>query len=272
MPGAYGNALLEYAKSNYPNIVRILTTAYSELEHTVEAVNQGQIHRYLQKPWEITALRMELKQALDLASLRWDHAQLLREKLMIRQKQLISNRIAVLYVLSASRSNPDDILPLESYLSAASAAGVTPPEPDWLLMDHADMISAEALRGGKFGNAVSLALSELGKRDRQMDEKQTLEVLLQWCGDQVTLLADGALAFADERLLTEFLEKPADVPVSVPHARWFAYGWQAKVSDFESRVRTVFCKLTFSRRKLRFRLRGWRTGWTSSDSGCVNTA
>ena len=36
MPGAYGNELLSYAWDRHPHIVRILTTAYSELEHTVE--------------------------------------------------------------------------------------------------------------------------------------------------------------------------------------------------------------------------------------------
>lgn len=43
MPGGYGNELLLYARTKYPHIVRILTTAYSELEQTVKAVNQGQI-------------------------------------------------------------------------------------------------------------------------------------------------------------------------------------------------------------------------------------
>src|SRR5450830_589833 len=44
MPGAYGNALLSYAWDRYPHIVRILTTAYSELEYTVVAVYWGRIH------------------------------------------------------------------------------------------------------------------------------------------------------------------------------------------------------------------------------------
>ena len=52
--------LLRYARERYPHIVRILTTAYSEIEHTVAAVNEGQIHRYIKKPWDITSLRMEL--------------------------------------------------------------------------------------------------------------------------------------------------------------------------------------------------------------------
>ena len=35
MPGGYGNELLHYARDRYPHMVRILTTAYSELEQTI---------------------------------------------------------------------------------------------------------------------------------------------------------------------------------------------------------------------------------------------
>jgi two-component system probable response regulator PhcQ len=55
----------------------------------VEAVNQGQIHRYIKKPGDITALRMELKQALELSALRRERDQLVHEKLMVLQKQTV---------------------------------------------------------------------------------------------------------------------------------------------------------------------------------------
>ena len=106
MPGEYGNELLRYARERYPHIVRILTTAYSELEHTVEAVNQGQIHRYIKKPWDITALRMELKQALEIAGLRKERDQLVREKLGVLQRQTLATRIGMVQALCASLIGP----------------------------------------------------------------------------------------------------------------------------------------------------------------------
>jgi two-component system probable response regulator PhcQ len=223
MPGAYGNELLHYAKARYPDMVRILTTAYSELEHTVEAVNQGQIHRYLQKPWEISALRMELKQALDLANLRTEHAQLLRDKLMVRQKQIIANRIGTLYTLCASLAAPDNFIPLEAYLSAAFTAGVTAPEPDWLMMDHSDLVSAEAFRSGKFGNAVCGALSEIRLRYHSVAEQNVLDVLVALMDGQVKSADGASVVFQDERILAEFLETPSDATVSHQHARWLAF-------------------------------------------------
>jgi len=223
MPGGYGNELLHYARTQYPHIVRILTTAYSELEHTVEAVNQGQIHRYIQKPWEISALRMELKQALELAALRKDHAQLLREKLTVRQMQTISNRIGTLYTLCASISGPGDFLPVETYLAAASAADVTPSEPNWLLMDYADLVSAEATRSGTFGFAVRNKLAELTQRHSNGTGADASALLPEILEGRVNISTDGAATFADVRFLAEFLETPCDAAVSAQHASWLAF-------------------------------------------------
>lgn len=239
MPGAYGNELLSYAWDRHPHIVRILTTAYSELEHTVEAVNQGQIHRYIQKPWDIAALRMELKQALELARLRNEHAQLLREKLMVRQRQAVANRIGTLYALCASLAGPEQQLPVEAYLSAALTAGVTPPEPDWLLMDYADLVSSESFRGTAFAAAVRQQLDTLEREHPGRGVEQAIDMLLPVFGAALQNQGGTAL-FLDGRLLTEFLETPTTTPVSSIHAFWLASllwlarrGWSLQLSKTE---------------------------------------
>src|SRR5699024_5092278 len=45
MPGGDGVLLLSQAKADYPHIVRLLTTAYTDIEHAAAAVNQGEIRR-----------------------------------------------------------------------------------------------------------------------------------------------------------------------------------------------------------------------------------
>ena len=247
MPGGYGNELLKYARLNYPHMVRILTTAYSELEHTVEAVNQGHIHRYIQKPWEIAALRMELKQALELATLRKEHAQLLREKLTVRQNQTVSSRIGTLYTLCASLAGPDHVLPVENYLSAAAAVGVKSPEPDWLLMDYSDLVSAEAHRGGQFGYAVCAKLAEIKQRYQGWQSADGLKPLSEVLADEARLLGDGTVVFPDGRNFAEFLESPSDAPVSPQHVSWLAFliwlhglDWSLQLTKQEAGMR---CRL-----------------------------
>ncbi|QBE66192.1 response regulator [Pseudoduganella lutea] len=219
MPGAYGNELLFYAWDRYPHIVRILTTAYSEIVHTVEAVNQGQIYRYIQKPWDITALRMEMKQAVELARLRREHAQLLREKLLIRQKQAVANRIGTLYALCAGVTGNAGTVPIDAYLSAALCAGLTPPEPDWLLMDYSDLIGSEAFRSAAFGRTVREQLDALAGGGAVPGD--VFGLLAEAFDDGFDRTAEGGTIVHTSRL-TEFLETPTASGVSDLHAFWLA--------------------------------------------------
>lgn len=222
MPGGCGNALLQYARQRHPHMVRILTTAYSELDHTIEAVNQGQIHRYIQKPWEVGALRMEIKQALDFAALRKEHAELLAEKMMVRQRQTLSNRIGALSVLCGSLLATGGAGPLETYLAAAAAAGIEPSAVDWQAMDYADLVEAEAGWAGGFGHALSNRLAVLRQRHRAWRAEDGLAALADELEGWGRLAADGSLVFTDMRNFAEFLEATPDTPVSARHVSWLA--------------------------------------------------
>lgn len=251
MPGGYGNELLQYAKQTHPHLVRILTTAYSELQHTIDAVNQGQIHRYIEKPWDITVLRMEVKQALELAGFLKEHEHLVREKLEVRQKQTIASRIGTLETLCIGVTGPDHFLPVDTYLNAASLAGLTPPVPNWLLTDYFELVSAEARRSGKFGYAVRNKLSELKQAHvghRHPGPQILLAALAETLSDKVKMGDDDGAELIDERNLTEFLESPVNTPVSDQHVAWLAYllwldslGWCLKITRSENRL---LCHLT----------------------------
>lgn len=224
MPGGYGNELLLYARTKYPHIVRILTTAYSELEQTVEAVNQGQIHRYIQKPWEISAIRMELKQALDLANLRKEHAQLLREKMMVWKKLIVSNRIGTLYTICASLAASTTELPVEAYLSTAHSAGIAlPAEPDWHAMDYSDIVSVESIRSGHFGHAVRKRLEEIKQSYSSSQAVDAVRVLAEVLKGKIHISGNGVAAFSDMQNFSEFLEARSDAEISTQHASWLAF-------------------------------------------------
>jgi response regulator RpfG family c-di-GMP phosphodiesterase len=65
MPEMNGAAFLEKAKSIYPDAIRYLLTGYSDLDAVVDAVNRGEIHRYLTKPWNDDDLVLQVKQSLE---------------------------------------------------------------------------------------------------------------------------------------------------------------------------------------------------------------
>ncbi|MCA8199305.1 HD domain-containing phosphohydrolase [Burkholderia vietnamiensis] len=76
MPTMSGAAFLRRARALYPETMRVLLTGYSDIASIVEAVNEGGVYRYLNKPWDDQDLLMTLEQALEQRRLRAEAARL----------------------------------------------------------------------------------------------------------------------------------------------------------------------------------------------------
>lgn len=85
MPGMAGVELLKKAQETCPDALRIILTGYTEVEYLMEAINTGQAHRYITKPWEPFALRQTVLQDLELARLRRENG-ILEEQLRIARE------------------------------------------------------------------------------------------------------------------------------------------------------------------------------------------
>ncbi|WP_417520583.1 response regulator [Marinobacter sp.] len=64
MPGMQGKELLDELKQSHPATVRILTSAYGEVNVALDAVNEGGIFRYQKKPWRATELMSLFQEAI----------------------------------------------------------------------------------------------------------------------------------------------------------------------------------------------------------------
>lgn len=69
MPGLTGNELLRLVKDQYPGVVRMIITAYSDLDAILGAVNRGLVSRYIVKPWDAEEVREILRWGLDAYTL-----------------------------------------------------------------------------------------------------------------------------------------------------------------------------------------------------------
>lgn len=67
MPLMRGADLLREVRAASPDTMRILLTGYSELDAIVASVNEGEIFRYVNKPWDAAELRATVDQAARLA-------------------------------------------------------------------------------------------------------------------------------------------------------------------------------------------------------------
>jgi response regulator RpfG family c-di-GMP phosphodiesterase len=65
MPSMSGVELLERVRSEFPDTVRVLVTAYSDVHAAIDAINRGRVRRYLKKPWEAEELKAEVADALE---------------------------------------------------------------------------------------------------------------------------------------------------------------------------------------------------------------
>jgi signal transduction histidine kinase len=70
MPGMTGVEVLEIARERYPDTVRILITAFTDLTDAIDAINRGHIRRYLRKPWEPQELKAALHEGVELYQTR----------------------------------------------------------------------------------------------------------------------------------------------------------------------------------------------------------
>ncbi|HUU39746.1 MAG TPA: hybrid sensor histidine kinase/response regulator [Desulfatiglandales bacterium] len=105
MPGQTGVDLLGQVRRSWPNIVRMLTTAYSDLDSAIEAVNSGAIFKYIVKPWNIRDLRGCLLRGMEFFLVQAERDTLLREKMSVLQRLVISDRIRSLAVLAMGLSH-----------------------------------------------------------------------------------------------------------------------------------------------------------------------
>jgi CheY-like chemotaxis protein len=65
MPGMPGDAFLSRARRLQPDAIRILFTGYADIQAVINAVNDGQIFRYVLKPWDTNELVEIVRQAAE---------------------------------------------------------------------------------------------------------------------------------------------------------------------------------------------------------------
>ena len=79
MPGMSGVEFLKKVREHYPDIIRIMLTGDTNIETAMKAVNEGEVYRFLTKPWNPEELRMLILEALRQAGLEEGNRNPLKE-------------------------------------------------------------------------------------------------------------------------------------------------------------------------------------------------
>ncbi len=79
MPGMTGVEFLQKVIPDYPDPIRILLTGYSDINAVIDAINKGEVYRYLTKPWDNEFLKTTIRQAYEVLHLRAENERLVEE-------------------------------------------------------------------------------------------------------------------------------------------------------------------------------------------------
>lgn len=215
MPGGNGVELLTFLKDTYPHIIRLLTTAYSDLDDAIAAVNTGEILRYIQKPWDYIMLKSEMKQAMELFELRLEKNNMLHEKLMIKKKMAKVERVKDLILFSKTVSfvNYADIA-IANYIKEFSA-GVENFDANggWESFDlgNADLLETKFLAAiiDKIQQEIPVSTDYGFDKHINAGELQSLIAGLNWHAN--VTISDDFMLHVNQQLFSSFLKNLSNI-------------------------------------------------------------
>lgn len=153
--GLSGIQLLEWVRQHHPKTVRLLMTGHANLEDAVQAINCGQVSRYLFKPWHSQELLQTLRNAAQNFLLERSHEQLLQElrTLNLELEERVHQRTRELQ--EANHQLQQRNWMLEKLALTDPLTGL----PNRRAMDR--LAKTEIRRRGRYPAAVALALIDV---------------------------------------------------------------------------------------------------------------
>lgn len=86
MPNITGIEFFESILELYPDPIRILITGYTDISAVVDAINRGQVYKYLTKPWNEDDIKNSILKANEVYRLRKDNKELTDKLMHLNEK------------------------------------------------------------------------------------------------------------------------------------------------------------------------------------------
>ncbi len=87
MPDTTGVEFLAHVRGEHPDAIRLLFTGYADIRAVIEAINTGNVYRYLTKPWDPDELQAVIRQGCERYDLIVERKKLL-EMVQAKNKEL----------------------------------------------------------------------------------------------------------------------------------------------------------------------------------------
>lgn len=172
MPGISGTEFLAKVKDYSPDSIRILLTGYSDVDAIIEAINEGEIYKYVSKPWYPDTLRRELREACNRYNLIIENRKLAQRigKLNKKLKGQVAARTSELQQ-SRQEQKQTEIKYQQLFNSSHEGFVILKPTGEILDINNAFLkllaLKREETLGKKFWQLRDLFVSNLAQLIRQ---------------------------------------------------------------------------------------------------------
>ncbi len=93
MPGMTGVELLREVRNRWPDTIRIILSGYTKVDTIIDAINDGEVYKYLTKPWNDEELKLNLRRALEQYELEAENRRLAEQVLAQNRKLIELNKM-----------------------------------------------------------------------------------------------------------------------------------------------------------------------------------
>jgi two-component system response regulator HupR/HoxA len=220
MPEMSGSDLLGRIMKRHPDIVRIMLTAFADIDTLAEAINTGKVFQYVAKPWDNRDLAMIVRSAMETYRLRRKNADLLEHNTALIEELRQAN-------LDLRRENVSLKREVSGTYKLDNIIGVSAAMKDTLrVVEKAIASDATVLIHGETGTGKEIVARAVHHNSARRDKK----FVAQNCGSMPEALLESELfghsrgsftgAVKDHRGLFEeadggtlFLDEIGDMPM-----------------------------------------------------------
>jgi response regulator RpfG family c-di-GMP phosphodiesterase len=119
MPEMKGTEFLSRTVPKFPNTMRIILTGFTDVEDLVEAINSGQVYKYITKPWDPNELKAVVQRATETY-------QLLKQRTEELQKAQVQTALlsAIIRLVQRSSSIESSLTSIAELLGKSFAADI----------------------------------------------------------------------------------------------------------------------------------------------------